>query len=69
MDTIGRMFTYVNPTVDQLPKYREIRDAALVFARVIEASAQNCGDRDTAIRYLREAVMFANAAIALEGLV
>lgn len=68
MDTIARIFTHVSAPVNT-PKYEAIRKAALDFARVIEENAPNCGDRFQAITHIREAVFFANAAIALEGLV
>ena len=69
MDATTEIFTYHAPTPDQLPKYAAVRTAALEFARVIEANVPACADRSAAIRKLREAVMTANAAIALEGLV
>lgn len=69
MDPMAEIFTYHKPTPDKVPKYEAIRTAALEFARVIEANVPSCADRSAAIRKLREAVMTANAAIALEGLV
>lgn len=69
MDPIAELFRYHPPTPDQLPKYTALREAALVFARVIEANVVNCEDRSVAIRHVRDALMTANAAVALEGLV
>jgi hypothetical protein len=69
MNPTEAIFTYHRPTPDQIPKYEAIRKAALVFAEVIEANVPGCADRSAAVRKLREAVMTANAAIALEGLV
>jgi hypothetical protein len=69
MDPLAQLFTYHKPTPDQLPRFEAIRTAALEMARAIEANVPNGADRRAAIRKLREAVMTANAAIALEGLV
>jgi len=57
-------FTYHPPSEEQIPKYNRLRDAALVFARVIQLETPPGPDQTTAIRKVREAVMTANAAIA-----
>jgi hypothetical protein len=67
--TIENIFTYHKPTAEQLPKYEAIRDAAKVFAMVVAANTPKCADQSTAMRHIREAVMTANASIALEGAV
>lgn len=69
MDALARIFTYHKPSPEQLPKLEKLRAAALEFARVIEANVPNCADRSAAIRKIREAVMTANAALVLEGIV
>lgn len=61
-----RQFSYHPPRSDQLPRYTELRSAALSFARVILRCSPPCADRTTALRKVREAVMTANAAIAIE---
>lgn len=53
---------------DQLA-YTSIRDSALSFARVIIRNTPKCADRTAAIRKVREAMMTANAARSLKGLV
>lgn len=63
-DQLKNWFTYHSPTPEQLPKYREIRDAGLFLAQVILHNAPACADQTAAIRLVREAVMTANAAIA-----
>lgn len=63
---IEEMFTYHTPRADQIPRYEAIRTAAKALAYVIKGSTQVCADQSAAIRLLREAVMTANAAIALE---
>jgi hypothetical protein len=64
---IENIFTYHKPTADQLPKYEAIRAKAKELAHVIVDSTPASADQTAAIRLLREAVMTANACIALEG--
>jgi hypothetical protein len=58
-------FVYHAPTPDQIPKYNELREAAKTFAETIMRLTPNCADQSAAIRYVRNAVMTANAAIAM----
>lgn len=64
---IDNIFTYHSPRPDQLPKYEVIRAAAKALGKTIIENTPACADQTAAIRLLREAVMTANAAIALEG--
>ena len=66
-DDIPDIFSYHPPSADQTVAYEDVRRAARTLAFVIVASVPNCPDRTEAIRKLREVVMTANAAIALEG--
>lgn len=66
---LERIFTYHPPDPADLLKYQEIRVAAHAFAAVILANTPPCSDQLSAIRKVREAVMTANSAIALKGLV
>jgi hypothetical protein len=59
-------FTYHAPHGDQPERYEKIRAAAKAFAHVIVANTKPCADQTAAIRHLRDAVMTANASIALE---
>lgn len=68
-EKIKEIFTYHAPKEGQPEKYNEIRSAAEAFALVIKKNTPKCADQSTAIRKVREAVMVANAAIALDGLV
>lgn len=61
------IFTYHAPTEEQLPKYQAIRCAALEFAEVVVRNTPASADQTAAVRKIREAVMTANAAIALNG--
>lgn len=58
---------YHAPTPEQLPKYIAVRDFAKGMAHCIEQNVPRCADQSAAFRLLRECVMTANAAIALEG--
>jgi len=65
---VDEFFRYHPPTLEQLPRYESINQAAKNFAAVILANCPPGADRATAIRMLRECRMTANAAIALNGL-
>lgn len=64
---LDHIFTYHCPNPVQQENYAKIREAAKAFAQVILDTTPNCADQTVAIRLVREAVMTANAAIALEG--
>jgi hypothetical protein len=64
---LDNVFTYHKPTAEQLPIYEELRASAKDFAATIQRLVPDCADRTAAIRKIREAVMTANAAIALNG--
>ena len=65
--TLSDIFTYHPPKDGQVEAYAELRSAALTFAKAVVRLTPRCADQSTAIRKIREAVMTANAAIALEG--
>ncbi len=64
---IENIFTYHKPTAEQLPKYEAIRAKAKELAHVIVDNTPASADQTASIRLLREAVMTANACIALDG--
>jgi hypothetical protein len=66
-DQIDEMFTYHSPSGDQPNRYEAIRNGAKSLARTIVNLTPAGPDQTAAIRKLRECVMTANAAIALEG--
>jgi len=66
-DMIQHWFTYHSPTDEDIPKYKEVRDSGLRFARVVQKNCPDSADKSAAIRKIREAVMTANAAIACCG--
>jgi len=61
------VFHYHTPSEAQLQQYIRIRDGAGDFARVVMLTCPPSADRSAALRKIREAVMTANASIALEG--
>lgn len=65
-ETIDYLFTF-HDDPDKTPHYVEIRESAKQFAKVLIRHCPSCSDRTTAIRKVREAVMTANAAVALSG--
>lgn len=70
-ELIDQAFTY-HPPEGQSSKtraYATIRAAGKTLALAILQSVPKCADRTAAIRQVREAVMWANAAVALDGLI
>ena len=67
VEDLEESFTYHSPTPDQIPRYTTIRNEAKNLARIIKENTPPCADQTAALRKLRECVMTANAAIALEG--
>lgn len=61
---IGNLFTYHPPFGSQAERYTAIRSAGKKMAETIVANTPASAEQTTAIRKLREAVMWANASIA-----
>lgn len=61
---VETMFTYHTPTGDQPQRYEAIRAKAKELAMLIMETTPPSDDQSHAITMLRQAVMFANAAIA-----
>lgn len=61
---IDNWFRYHRPTGNQAARYEGIREAGRQMAISIVAMAPDTRERTVAIRRIREAVMYANAAIA-----
>src|ERR1043166_3178174 len=64
---LNELFRYHLPRLEQQTKYAAIRSAAKHFAEVVMTNVPPCADQQDAIRKIREAVMTANAGIALDG--
>lgn len=65
MEDLKKIFSYHAPKGDQPRRYEVIRNAALTFAEVIVSCCPESADRTVAVRRVREAVMNANASIAI----
>lgn len=63
---LDKQFTYHPPKDGQPARYSDIRARGFQLALAIMRHCPACADRSAAIRKVREAVMTANAAIALE---
>lgn len=61
------VFAYHAPDDEAKQSHEAIRTGAREFATVIVANTPMCADQFASIRLLREAMMTANAAIALKG--
>jgi hypothetical protein len=64
---LDELFSYHPVEADQVAKYMAIRAAAKQFAQTILDNTPRSADQSASIRKLREAVMTANASIALKG--
>lgn len=64
-DEINNMFSYHAPKADQPARYEALRAKAKELATLIVESTPKCADQTAAIRKLRECIMTANAAIAI----
>ena len=67
MMNLDNIFKYHQPTADDTVAYEKLRSSAKQFAQAIVELTPECADQTAAIRKVREAVMTANAAIALKG--
>lgn len=65
--TIEQLFTYHPATPEQAVAYAQIRTQAKELVRVILETAPAGVDRAYAVRAVRTAVMYANAAIATDN--
>ncbi len=63
---VDHLFKYHAPKPEQLPKYEALRESAKSFAKSIVELTPPGADQSAALRKVREAVMTANASIALE---
>lgn len=66
-ENLEDVFTYHPPDDAQKVAYAAIRESGMGLARAILNAAPPCADQQAALRLVREAVMTANAAVALRG--
>lgn len=64
---LDHIYQYHAPTEEQRGKYEQLRSEAKILASIIEDVCPDGADKSAAHRLLREAVMTANASIALGG--
>lgn len=65
-ESLDELFRHHPPTEHQIVQYTTIREAGKIFAEIVARNAPFCADRLVALRHIREAVMYTNAAIALQ---
>lgn len=64
-EQIERIFTYQPPKNDsQIERYKEIRNAGRLMAEIIVDACPVSEEYKIALQKIREAIMWANAAIA-----
>jgi hypothetical protein len=64
-EQIDEIFCYHRPFGSQPARYVEIRTAARAFAMLLDRNCPNSREKSLAITSLQQAVMWANAAIAI----
>lgn len=64
---LDHIFTYHRPDEEARIHYDHLREAAHAFAKAILDHTPPGADQSAAIRKVREAIMTANAAVALDG--
>lgn len=64
---IANIFTYHAPKGDQAEKYVQLRNIGRLFAESVNELCPESREKSIAITKMQEAVMFANAAIAIHG--
>jgi len=62
---LDNIFTYHAPHGTQIQRYQMIRDAARDFASLINSQCPESREKIIAITRIQEAVMMANASIAI----
>jgi len=62
---LDAIFTYHAPSDAQTDKYIELRAKAKELAQLILAHVPSSAEQTLAIRHVQQAVMFANAGIAI----
>jgi hypothetical protein len=65
--TLSNWFQWHNLDPEDISKCAAIRVAALEFAKVLVENTPASADQTAAIRHVRTAVMFGNAAISCGG--
>jgi hypothetical protein len=61
---IQNWFSYHSPSPEQTVAYNDIRQAAKIYAEMVNKHVPDCADKTAAIRKIRESVMASNLAVA-----
>lgn len=64
---LDNIFTYHETKPEQLPKYQAIRAKAKELAELIQGECPDSRERAVALTNVQQAVMWANAAIAINS--
>lgn len=64
-EELENIFTYHMPINDQATRYVSIRETALVLAHAINKMCPDSREKSLAITSVQQAVMWANASIAI----
>ena len=64
-EQIESLFTYHRPFGDQATRYERIRSAAIAMAGFIQGNCPESREKSLALTNLQQAIMWANAAIAI----
>jgi hypothetical protein len=64
-EDVDKIFVYHPPSEQQAELYAELRETARAFALAVLQWTPGSGEQTLAIRHIQQAVMFANAAIAI----
>jgi hypothetical protein len=67
MMDLEHVFKHHPPTPEKARLYVELRDAGLRFAKAIQILVPSGSDQVRALQHVRDAVMLANAGVALDG--
>jgi hypothetical protein len=62
---LDNIFSYHAPKADQADRYETLREAAKEFAKQVEALTPASREQSVALTNVQQAVMWANAAIAI----
>jgi hypothetical protein len=63
-EQIEKAFEYHMPKIGQPQRYKELRDFAKEFAKLVDSLCPNSREKSLAMTKIEEAIMWANAAIA-----
>lgn len=66
-DQVAELVTYHRPTDDQVERITNLRECAEIFINALQKNCPRSADRSSAVRSVREALLWGNASIMLDG--